>query len=271
MADNQQNRVHGILLYLTGTYTLEAAYTDHSADLTYGGNTYSSAPEIDFSGVADLSIGMDSDECEVKNIPIDQTLTANIFNKYRYNEVGVKIFSWELDDTGAITGTTWTLWKGKLYSVKSLITREVIHIKSRNDKYYCDVPGGLLCIERCVVAYFGDSLCGVTVTNTNVTINSITGTLVTLDSAVSGTDKLYRSGSLSYQGLEIKVADWRSSQGDLLYMETSPPSDWEGETVVLSSGCDRTLDMCRNVHNNEANMLPLGYAMVDYNTYYEEE
>ena len=273
MADLTEKRVNAVLLYLTGSYPLAAAITDHTSDLIYNGYTFKSETEADFSSVAALSMDMQSDECEIKNIPVNtQLLVSNLFARHPYKEVGVLVYSFELDGSGeVIPGTVWTIWKGLLFSVKAHLSRNHISIVSRNDKFYSDRLAGLVCVEQCVVAYFGDALCKKTVVSNPVTIIAISGNSVSFSSAPPGVDFLYRSGYLSYLGLDIKVVDWTDTPGTYAVLTSPPPISWLNQEVTIYSGCDRTYETCRDIHDNTTNMLPLGISMVDYNVYFESE
>ena len=273
MPDYQEKRICGVHLALTGSFALESGYTDHVVDVGYDSKTFLSAPEVDFSKLATLTSGFEDEECIIKNIPAPayDILTSNLRARYTYPEIEVNVYSWELnaDDSVNVTSNVWHLWSGLVYLVKGHLLREYISIESRNDKYYADRMAGIACLEQCKCAYFGDAICGKAVTSASVTVNAITGYTVGFSSAPVGVDGLYRSGYISFNGLDIKVLEWSSATGTQATLALPAPSEWLNQTMTIYAGCDRTYQTCKNIHNNTENGLFLGINMVDYNTYYE--
>ena len=263
MSDYTHKRFTGILLELSGSYTLTAGWTDHIQNVSFDSKMLVSATEADFSALATLTADMESDVCEINNLPVgSQALAVNLQARYPYGEVKVTIISFKTSAPGTIdTSSVLYLWKGLVYQTKVHINADYIDIVSRNSKYYADIEAGVKCSEQCMVGRFGDVMCGKSVHSESVTVSSVTGTDIVLASTPTGVDYLYNSGYLEYQGLRIKIAYWKS--GTSLSMSSAIPSEWVGKSMSIYAGCDRSITSCRDIHSNESNFRGWGFSMVD--------
>jgi hypothetical protein len=220
-----------------------------------------------------LTMFLSEEGCEIAHVPVDsQELTQKLALAYPYGEVSVEIYSLEVQTDGTVNASTvWKLWEGKIYSLKKHLLNDYISIVSKNVKYYTDVQAGVVCVEGCAHAYFGDTHCGKAVYSENVTVNTISGLTVGFTARPSGVNHLYRSGYLEYEGLEITIKEWTGSPGTEAELVSPAPASWLNKLMKIYAGCNRTYETCRDIHNNTTNGLFLGLNMVDYNAYFELE
>lgn len=263
--DTTLNYIPGILIKAGDDYS---AFCGHTAYLSYGEYNFESAVEIDYSKIAAVAVGFDTSSCKISNIPADVgTLAGNIYDRYPYDRVEIFIYDFEVDDDFVIQNAYILYW-GRLYRAKSSLAARYLEIEAKEEKYYYDKTAGVVCVEQCSAAYFGDKICGMTLIEENAEVDSINSTVLTLTSAPAAADWTFNNGYVEYGGMRIKIQYWES--GATLSLISVPPASWVGATVKLVSGCDRTLTSCRR-WNNESEFFGLGYSMVDYNSLTESE
>lgn len=263
--DTALNYIPGILIKAGDSYS---AFCSHTSYLSYGGYNFKSAVTIDYQKIAAVAVGFDTASCRISNIPAEVgTLAGNIYDRYPYDRVEIFIYDFEVDDDFVIQNA-YIIYFGRLYRGKSSLAARYLEIEAKEEKYYYDKTAGIVCTEQCSAAYFGDKLCGKTPIEENAVIDSINSTVVTLTEAPSAADWTFNNGYVEYGGMRIKIQYWQS--GAVLSLITVPPASWEGATVKLVGGCDRTLTSCRR-YENESEFSGLGYSMVDYNSLTESE
>lgn len=256
--------VPGIVLQCGSLYS---AFCGHISYLAADGYDFAPAPEIDYSKIAATTATLDESESIISVIPAEaETFAGMLYDKLPFVDVEVLIYEIELDDSFAVTNS-YCIWRGLLYQLRRWLNSRVIDVRCREIKYYYDKTAGVICTEQCSAAYFGDKICGKTVGSTTGVIDSITGSVVVLTAVPTGTDWIYHNGYMEYGGIQIKIAYWES--GDTFNLVAVPPADWEGKTVTIYQGCDKTITSCR-CWDNEDRFFGLGFSMVDYNAMTEE-
>ena len=270
MADNTTYQVPAIAVRIPdGASFISSALCSHTTVLVHDGFTFAPAAEIDYSKIGSASMDLSTKPSKIKNIPaVSGSLFGLIYDRLPYGHVEVFIYELDVDILTDTVNSGRLIVKGLVYNASSHLSSRVLDLEIREDKYYFDKVGGIVCTEQCAVAYFGDKICKKTVTSVTGVVDSVAKTVLTLTSTPAGATFIYNNGYIEFEGLRIKIAYWES--GAVFSLSEIPPDSWAGETVTITVGCDRTLASCRDIHNNESEFFGLGYSMVDYNALYEE-
>lgn len=265
MADSESYSV--ILLSLYAGASGGVYITNSIEDIDYGGNTYVTMPalEVDFPPV---SGSLDAPDCKIKGLTIQGSFLTELSNHAPFSSIEVHILDATIDlATGAVSSVSYP-FSGLVYQAVPMPLIGTMDIICKDWKYYMDITAGMPCTEQCAWQYLGGKGCGVSVHSEPQVVDSVSGLSLVVDGPLADTTTLlFNKGYVEYEGMRIKIK--YHSSGLSFQMSKAPPSDWVGKTVTLYAGCDRSLNTCKNIHNNEANFLGLGYAMVDYNALYE--
>lgn len=152
---------------------------------------------------------------------------------------------------------------------------EVQSIKAR-----LDIALGLPCNLHCIWQFMGKG-CSVQgginqrgpqlVSNRRIeTVTAINGKEVTItDPAVTG-NKTFRFGYAERLGVRIGIQDWDAGDPTKVILRQQPPAAWQGQSVTFVYGCDKTIEHCRDAHENEPNFGGIGYALPAYNPHFED-
>ena len=244
-------------------------YLTNSIDpVSYEGKDYlpMDGMEVSFPPV---SSALDASECKIQNISFaSYVFLTQLANHMPFSSVEVVIMDASVDaDTGVVTSVSYP-FKGLLYQAMPEPLKGKMSLICKGWKYYTDIVAGVPCTEQCSWQYLGGKGCGAEVHSENHTVDSVDGLSMAVNGPLADTTTLlFNKGYAELGGVRIKIK--YHSSGLTFQMAKAPPADWVGKSVTLYAGCDRTLKTCRNIHNNEANFLGLGYAMVDYNALYE--
>lgn len=270
MADNTKYGVPAIAIRvpISGGF-ISAALCSHTSALTHDGFTFAPAAEIDYSKMGSASMDLTTKPSKIKNIPAASgSLFGNVYDRVRYGHIEAFIYELDVDIDTDVVNSGRLIVKGLVYNASSHLSGRVLDLEIREDKYYFDKVGGVVCTEMCAVAYFGDKICKKTVSLVTGVVDSVVRTVLTLTVTPAGVTFIYNNGYIEFEGLRIKIAYWES--GAVFSMSEIPPDSWVGETVTVVIGCDKTLASCRVPHDNESEFFGLGYSMVDYNALFEE-
>jgi len=241
--------------------------TNEGDNRIYGINVYRSVGSLEL-GIHRIGSALDTKEYEISNIPIQGTFLAQLSNNYPFSSIAVTVRELDIDiDTDAVL-TERTLFKGLVYQAAPMPLQGHMKLLCRGWKYYTDITAGVPCTEQCAWSVLGGRGCGASVTIEHHVVDSVSGLNLTIvGPLIDTTPFLFNKGYVELDGARIKTKYHQS--GNIFQLDTAPPSDWVGELVTLYSGCDRQLSTCRSIYNNEINYLGLGFAMVDYNPFYE--
>ena len=261
--------VYSVVLLELSAGTSDFAYLTNSIDtVSYGGKDYLPMDGMDIQFPAVTST-LDASECVIKGLrPSSSVFLFQLSNHMPFSSVEVVIMDASVDaDTGVVTSVSYP-FKGLLYQAMPEPLKGIMSLNCRGWKYYTDITAGVPCTEQCSWQYLGGKGCGAVVHFENQIVASVSGLTMTVNGPLANTTALlFNKGYAEFGGVRIKIK--YHSSGLTFQMSKAPPADWVGKSVTLYAGCDRTLKTCRNIHNNEANFLGLGYAMVDYNALYE--
>lgn len=255
------------LLKLKASDSEYALLTDFNETISFEGYDYVPSDGISFELPA-ITADLDTKECLIKNIPLYTSFVLALAENTPFSRVEVSVIEVVLDDDLNISDPRY-LFSGLLYQCSPKPTIGVVDLTCRDYKYYTDITAGMACTEQCGWAVFGGLGCGASVPSESHVVTGITGNVVTLQGPLENTTTtLYNKGYMEYKGSHISIK--YHSTGLSFEMSKFPPPSWLGKIVTIYAGCDRSLDTCKTIHNNEANFLGLGYCMVDYNPLYEE-
>ena len=254
-----------VLLELSaGTSDNDHTYLTNSMEsISYEGKDYLPMDGIEFD-IPKITGSVENEDCKINNIRIFDTFLSLLSNNAPFSRIRVSIKEVEIDfDTGAVMQVL-DLFSGLVYRVTSDPLIGIMNITCKDWKYYLDITAGVPCCEQCTWQYLGDKGCRASVHSENQTITDVDGLFITIDGPlVDGTPLLFNKGYAEIGGIRIKIK--YHSTGNAFQLSKPAPSSWLGQVVTLYAGCDRTLNTCRTIHNNEINFLGLGYSMVDYN------
>ena len=247
-------------------------FTDWNTDVLHtDGNTYVSMPDMEIE--VPKNDGLFSGEEAIVTLELDDDTTSFT---YRFSspepwpEVDVFIVHVVDDVEGGLPRTVSTLFMGQCNVVRrnpdgqsGVIEVRAVTLKELMNRARMGLQATHHCGNR-----FGDERCQIDLgANTvSVTITNIDVGEVTVTGVPGGKDdRHYQKGKLTYQGLTIRVLDWRSADPTKLIMTEQPPLSWLGQVVSLTAGCDKTIETCRSRWNNENQSNPLGFSMPPYN------
>lgn len=138
-----------------------------------------------------------------------------------------------------------------------------------------DIPMGLPCNHHCVWNLFGRG-CGLNIASFDERgqIDSVDGQeVVVTTAAVTGkAGRHWRRGYMEREGLRIPIRDWSDTDPTKFQMARRVPDDWvlAGPiSITFVPGCDKTIETCRAVFDNEENFGGAGYAIPPYQPNFE--
>jgi hypothetical protein len=241
--------------------SLEGAWlTNANQEYLYGGHTYVSVPSIEVSDINNTG-DLSDNEIKIEGVPILPGFLSLIAGHMPYSRVEVTVME-VLDDS------VIHLYKGLLYQAEPEYMTGYIRLVCKDLKYYTDITAGIPCTEQCAVLYFGDKLCGKAVYTESHTVESVDGVDLTIaDDLNNTTSLLFNKGYIEKGAVRIKIKYHES--GRVFQMDKYAPSSWVGAQVAIYAGCDRRIQTCRTIHDNESRFMGLGYSMVSYNPLYE--
>lgn len=156
-----------------------------------------------------------------------------------------------------------------------LVTRNVnnrknnVRISAKTPKARTDSAIGSPANVQCGNV-FGGARCGV---STALAANSFFVTVSSIDGLVLHTStpghsnpdaKYFHRGWVQYGGLRIMIRDWDSGTPGQFTLVRQPPESWVGQSVFVTSGCDKSVETCRSRYNKEENFNGVGFAMPGY-------
>jgi len=100
------------------------------------------------------------------------------------------------------------------------------------------------------------------------TVTVIAGTTVTITGLSTTPPRLWHRGYIERNDLRIGIREWISGTSFLLTRK--PPDAWLNQTVTAVQGCDKTIETCRTIWNNESNFGGAGYAMASRDPRFEK-
>lgn len=260
-----------------------AFYTDWTSDVPFGGNNYISTPEMEVRPPA--NDGMFGEKTCNVSIPLitgdvdNDTFAARISNGQPHAKTDVTVREVLKSTTPGPSQTVNTLFVGAVHIASSnhrqrqdKVMLRCLPIKSRVATVSMGIPAYHLCGNN-----LGDASCKVNLSTGQRTvaaiIASIDGREVTMETNAllsASPDRFFHRGFIKFENLFLGIQDWRSADPLKFFMTRQPPAHWDGSTVSVVAGCDKSVETCRGRFANEANFLGLGYAMPSYHPNFED-
>lgn len=257
-----------------------AHYTDWTSDVDYNGNTYISTPDMEVK--LPTNDGLFAEQKCTIALPLSSSasdFTNRISNGQPHAATDCEINEILRPMIAGPSRTVNTTFKGRIQEVKQnhrgrrdKIQISCLPIKGRLSTIAMGVPCHHLCSNN-----LGDSACKINLAVLNRTVAAIVDTIdgreVTMETnglLSAASDRFFHRGYIKFENLYIAIQDWRSSAPLKFYMTRQPPAHWDGKTVSVVAGCDKSIETCRARFSNEANFLGLGYAMPAYHPQFED-
>lgn len=238
-------------------------FTDHDRDLTIDLTDISDVPvtfRADVGIMASditLTTGLDADSVEISG-PLGSVVTrADVLGR-RYNRAQIRMFDVDWNQTWP---DVLALMAGHIADVKIQGGRFVFEARSVADLY--NQPIGRLITPYCT-ADFGDSQCGVALTNIAATVTAVTDDFRFTLGGLAGTyandyfnlgTVVFLSGDLAGQE-QVEVFDYVGATGAVTLFAPLAASPSVGDTLYIRRGCskirksdDATLPTCLTYDN----------------------
>lgn len=275
--DLSQKKPWTLVKFTHGGPTSPEAYTNRDSDYSLGGVDYQSTPDMEVE--LPENNGILQDQPLVVTLPLSED-TADFTNRFTngapFAPTRVEVTEVQVAENAEGSTTISTVFKGlcgefvrNAENEPGLIRIEALPLKERIKDVALGVPANHQCVHR-----LGDAGCKATPTTFNVAIASIDGSKVTITTLTTGLqDRLFQRGYMKFEGLTVGIHDWRNEvNGNRLefFMRRKPPDEWDGQTVQLVSGCDKTIETCRARYANEENFLGIGFAIPPYHPNFED-
>ncbi|MQQ09112.1 DUF2163 domain-containing protein [Epibacterium sp. SM1979] len=230
-------------------------FTDHDADISFDGVTYSAEAALSASEAAS-TLGFAPDEMEAHGALSHQAITEADLIAGRFDGAAVEVWDvdWRNTATRALLGR---------YTVGEVERGGVaFRAELRSLAASLDRPEGRVHTTLCDVRRLGDGRCGL-----DLTAWQATATVVSVDGLevwVSGLDE-FNPGFFDKGTVEWLTGGNAGSAGDIratldsagslvLSLWRAPAATIAiGDTLTVTAGCNRTADTCRNRFNNLVN------------------
>lgn len=247
-------------------------FANVAADVTGSDGVFLAKP--DMAVIIDMFTGVfDEKPLKIRLDKSSDSFFDDISNGEPHSPIFVEI--WELIESVDGTDDELKLFSGRIAKVFDNFQgkQNQIQIECRTWKGKIDIPLGVLATHQCPWI-FTQEPCDVVARTFAGVVDSIVGFEVTLTAApATGSPpatffpREFHRGYMKRDGLRITIRDWES--GVVFKMTKPPPQEWIGNAVTLVAGCDKTIETCRTIHDNEERFNGLGFAMLPYNPNYE--
>lgn len=260
-----------------------AYYTDWTSDVPYNGNLYISTPDMEVK--LPTNDGLFGEQpCNV-SIPLvtgvsaNDTFASRISNGQPHATIDCTVQEILKSTLPGPSQNVNTTFQGQVHDVnrnyrgrRDKVKMTCLPIKARLASIANGIPCHHLCSNN-----LGDASCKINLAVSNRSVSaviaSIDGREVTMaaNGLLAGSpDRFFHRGYIKFENLYIGIQDWRSATSLVFNMVRQPPAHWDGETVLVVAGCDKSIEVCRARFSNEGNFLGLGYAMPSYHPNFED-
>jgi hypothetical protein len=258
-----------LVLFTWNDGTESAAYTDWTSEIESEGVTYSPRPTMEVripKNTGDLG-----DESLTIDMSLEDGFLTDMSNGLPHAKVSVTVAEINRPTTAAPGTTRYTTFQGTIV----LATRNIngkkgnVRLTGKTPKALMQVAMGQPANIQCSNA-LGDGRCTVDMSlgqnSFFSTLTSIDGRIVTVN--VTGhtnpDPKYFHRGYFTRGGLRIMIRDWSDSDPLTFVLVRQPPASWLNGAVLISSGCDKSVETCRSRYDNEDHFNGPGFAMPGY-------
>jgi len=240
-------------------------YTNWTDRIVFGGSNFSSVPE--------MSVDYGEQSGGTKDEPVKIILPSNIVpvSTLAAGTLSSEVFVTVWDIVPGQEASAVVSFKGSIrktisnYQKKPGINMAEIHGVKARLRVRLGIPANHLCAWS-----FGDGNCGVdtsAITETG-TVASIDGRDISVTGLTTIEQGYWNRGFVTKSGLNILIREHVS--GGSFRLIQPPPLSWLGQTVVLTPGCDKAIETCRDRWNNEAQFCGTGIQIPDRHPLFEE-
>ncbi len=243
-------------------------YSDYTDDVTSGGFTYSSIPEIR-ARIPAYTGGL-TEETLLIEVPRN-AFVDRLSNGEAHAPVDVTVVE-VLDVASLATSAPHmdTLFKGRLTKAVRNYNKQkgIVGLFAQNWKGRLKASLGMPALNECVLT-FGGKGCRVIVPTvpgevTQIVDNRLTikkpGGSASLDPVA---DRQWQWGYIEREGLRLTTRDWSNTSPenpDHFYLDDYAPQDWLNQAVTVVAGCSKLISGCR-FWLNEERFLGIGIAI----------
>lgn len=246
------------------------AYTDWTSDiLDDDGVTYLSRPTMEVK--IPKNTGDLSDEVATVDMSREDGFLTDMTNGIAHATVLMTVSEIARPTTAAPSRTTSVTFQGEITLASRSVNGRKNNVKltAMSPKALTKVTMGKSCGIQCF-NNLGDGRCQVDMSNgANSflrTLNAINGRIVTISmgAIANPSPKYFHRGWILFGGLRIMIRDWNSSDPNVFLLVRQPPASWLGQTVFVSSGCDKSRETCDDRYGNLEHFNGVGIAMPGY-------
>lgn len=243
-------------------------YARHTDDITAGGEDYTSLPLMEIE-IPKIHAGAQGDD-EIHRVTMP--IIGPVTNLGLGTSAKIYATIEEFDPTSP--SSLRKLWYGRIIgsTTNPLGRNGFIELAIGGLKMNLSLPLALQCNATCAWG-FGSDHCGI-----DREALAVSGTASIIEDgglilAVSGVDyftdpgRWYR-GTVRRNGLGIPIRKIDNLLGRFT-LDYPPPADWDGESVTVLPGCDKTLETCRERWDNESEFMGIAYACPSHHPLYE--
>ena len=256
-----------------------AYFTDWTSDVSFGGNTYLSTPDMEVKLPENNGL-LSSKECRVA-VPLssDQNdFTQRASTGIAHAPITMTVREVLRSTLPGPSQTVNTPFTGQVEIVKrhhrgrtDKLLFTAVPITAKLDDVSMGLPAHHLCVHN-----LGDRGCKVNLGLSNrtvpVAVVSIDGRLLTVASnsiIEAKADRFFHRGFIRREGLNISIREWRSADPLAFELARQAPTSWIGNVVDVVAGCDKSIDVCRSRFDAESEFLGAGIAMPPYHPNWE--
>jgi uncharacterized phage protein (TIGR02218 family) len=232
-------------------------FTDHDCDITFAATTYESATSFNASEIKD-TLGLAVDNLEVASALSSNRLEENDLAAGLYDEAAVEIWrvNWA-DVTQRVL-----MRKGSLGEVRR--AGNAFSAEVRGLAHYLNQPMGRLYQYTCD-ATFGDRRCTVpsaaAAYTATATVSAVASPRLISVTGIEAFDAgwysrglaTYISGANTNHATEVRRHSKTGTSVTLEFWQQAPRTPAIGDTLSLTTGCDKFFRTCRDKFNNSSN------------------
>jgi len=145
--------------------------------------------------------------------------------------------------------------------------KDRVKFEINNEKYRLKAAMGLPANHQCVWTFGDTKTCeydAVAVRETGtLTVVDLTHVTISGLSVPPTVDATYWvRGRVIYEGVELTIRKW--DEADAFHLVRRPPDSWDGQTVTVQPGCDKSRETCEDRWSNLLRFAGAGYAIPAY-------
>lgn len=252
-------------------------YTNWDSDVTISGNSFTSQKKLKVTLPEDRGTLSISPATIV--LPFGDAISSAVAVGDPAAPVTVTLYEVVLSPD-EVSSDTFIVFKGRVTSaVKNYQSKKgLVAYKAVRSLGRLDVPLGMPCNAQCTFQFTGNgceiSPSGLAQTGTleafnNQRVAEISGLTQPPFFGGGSVDSYWRKGYVEKDGIRISIKDWNVAYPDIFQLSRLPPASWDGASVTVFPGCDKTAATCADQWNNIDNFGGFGIGMPAYKPIFE--